>query len=83
MLTFNNTLAGDPEVDETIALAHEIRAVEGCTLGEAYRLATLQLLELAGYARRWDRTVTLEAQALDRYAERWDAMSQAAQGARV
>jgi hypothetical protein len=69
-----STLDTDPEI---AALAFEIRTDTGCTLGEAYRLATLQLAELAGYARRWDATVgQVEAALLD-YAAGWDAMAMA------
>jgi hypothetical protein len=78
MFSFNNTLAGDPEVDETIALAREIEQSEGCTLGEAFKLATLQLAELTGYARRWDATVGHAEAALLDYAAGWDAMASAA-----
>jgi hypothetical protein len=71
-----STFDGDPEVE---ALAREIRTDTGCTMGEAYRLATLQLAELSRYSDGWNAMADRAVTALLDYAAGWDAMSQAAQ----
>jgi predicted protein tyrosine phosphatase len=71
-----STFDGDPEVE---ALAREIRTDTGCMMGEAYRLATLQLADLSRYGERWDAMTDRAVTALLDYAAGWDAMAQAAQ----
>jgi imidazoleglycerol phosphate dehydratase HisB len=64
-----STFDGDPEVE---ALAREIRTDTGCTMGEAFKLATLQLAELSRYSERWDAMTDRAVTVLLDYATGWD-----------